>query len=139
MKKQILFVIMAMCATCAMAVNLPNNSYNPMRSSITTSNESYTLGTGISFNNTAVVGEYVNGSCQVNKQDPNAITLCEKCCEALVFGEDGSLRDEDYYACINDCMGYSLPLDASVYFLLALVAAYGAVAVYRRKAGEKVA
>jgi hypothetical protein len=42
-------------------------------------------------------------------------------------------------SCCNPHLDGGAPLDASTAFLLALVAAYGAVAVYRRKAGEKVA
>ena len=142
MKKQILFVIMAMCATCAMAVSLPSNSYNEYAGT-RASSDSYTLGQGITFVNRATVGAY-GGECGSLEDDwAGDSDLCTtECCDPSYPSSDLSeanqaARRECYLAC-GLPLGES-PLDAPTAFLLALVAAYGAVAVYRKKAGEKVA
>ena len=134
MKKQILFVIMLMCTLSAVAVKLPSGPY---KSGATGSQVSYTTGSGITFMNQSTVGDYIAGTCSKGELKGDAADQhCEACCEeqyqvceVLQNGDCDELKK----ACINDCMGYSLPLDAPTAFLLALVAAYGAVAVYRRK------
>lgn len=138
MKKQLLFVVMLMCSLSALAVKLPDNPYNNYAGS-TGSSGSYTVSTGTTFVNQADVSPQAAGTCMVDKQNPNAMDLCEECCVNNVLVpclKEGGTEDSCgpvYKECINSCMGTSLPLDASVYFLLALVAAYGAVAVYRKR------
>lgn len=138
MKKQILFVIMAMCATCAMAVSLPSNSYNEYAGTRASSN-SYTLGQGITFVNSATVGAY-SGECGDLEEEWDGDSYsCGKCCDGLYpddinTEENLAARRECYLACglpLGDT-----PLDAPTAFLLALVAAYGAVAVYRKRMQE---
>lgn len=135
----ILSVCFWLVSTALMAVSLPSSSY--FRNSYGSS-ETYQaqMGTGVSINGYSVVGsgEYDTSVCTTEgeKGDP---TVCQECCEreVLVPCEDdggdyltcGALNTE----CIKSCTdGTSLPLDAPTAFLLALVAAYGAVAVYRR-------
>lgn len=144
MKKQILFVIMAMCATCAMAVGLPSKSYNSYVSNAN-AEEGYSISTGTTFVNQATVGAY-KGSCNPDswQSDKNS---CKTCCEgeldqcaASCAGNPACMQEcfnqnaECHANCENPELG--MPLDASVYFLLALVAAYGAVAVYRKRMQE---
>ena len=138
MKKQLLFIEMLMCSLSALAVKLPSDPYNSYAGSVGSSG-SYTVSTGTTFINQSTVETYDTGSCTVDKQDPNAIQLCESCCMGDVFLpclQDGGTEESCgslYKECYNNCMGASLPLDAPTAFLLALVAAYGAVAVYRKR------
>ena len=137
MKKQILFIVMLMCSLSALAVKLPSDPYRSYEGSVANT-ATYTIGSGTTFVNSSIVGSY-EGICVVDKQNPSAIEDCEACClrEAYIpciqqGGTEetcGPLNKE----CFNACMGVSLPLDAPTAFLLALVAAYGAVAVYRTK------
>lgn len=144
MKKQILFVIMAMCATCAMAVGLPSKSYNSYVSNAH-AEEGYSISTGTTFVNQATVGAY-NGSCNPDswQSDKNS---CKTCCEgeldqcaANCAGNPACMQEcfnqnaECHANCENPELG--MPLDAPTAFLLALVAAYGAVAVYRKRMQE---
>ena len=127
---------MIMCATCAMAVSLPSNSYNSYAGTVASS-EGYTLGRGTTFVNRATVGAYT-GECGSLEDDwAGDSDLCAtECCDVSYPSSDQSeanlaARRACYLAC-----GLPLgetPLDAPTAFLLALVAAYGAVAVYRRK------
>ena len=140
MKKQILFVIMTMCATCAMAVSLPTSSY-PVYGVGANDEQSYTVNSGTTFINQAIVGAY-NGSCQPNNGD-NFGNDCYSCCitEICPDNEDNCLDESNaasslFLTCMKVCSGEYLgqsPLDAPTAFLLALVAAYGAVAVYRKR------
>ena len=139
MKKQILFVIMAMCATCAMAVSLPSSSYNPYVGE-RGSAEAYTMSAGTQFMNQAVVGAYYKGQCDDHRKGGQQWTgdksSCFICCNGQFPEEDRSEANlEARRECMNMCdlpLGES-PLDAPTAFLLALVAAYGAVAVYRKR------
>ena len=133
MKKQILFVIMAMCATCAMAVSLPSASYSSYTKSVVPE-QGYTVGTGTTFINQSTVGVY-EGGCTYQAWDGD-VGKCQQCCiDEFACGE----LDYECQIARGDCMDLcgdplgGLPLDAPTAFLLALVAAYGAVAVYRTK------
>ncbi len=126
---------MIMCATCAMAVNLPSNSYNSYAGTVANSN-GYTLGTGTSFVNRAVVGAYANECGDLEEEWDGDSYSCGKCCDGLFPDNDNSeenlaARRQCYLACglpLGDT-----PLDAPTAFLLALITAYGAVAVYRKR------
>ena len=135
MKKQILLVLMIMCATCAMAVSLPSNSYNSYAGTVASS-EGYTLGRGTTFVNRATVGAYT-GECDLEGEWGGDSDLCAtECCDLRYPSSDQSeanlaARRACYLACglpLGDT-----PLDAPTAFLLALIAAYGAVAVYRKR------
>ena len=131
MKKQILFVLLMVCSMGAMAISLPSSSYNAYSNGSISANEGYTLGTGTSFVNSAVVGAYTSGTCVVDRQDPTFLELCAQCCQGAVLSNGGTAAD--YGACMTDCSGVSLPLDASVWMLLLLVSSYMVVALYRKK------
>ena len=136
MKKQILSIVLMLCSVGAMAVSFPTTSHNSYNSPA--AGTAYTIGVGTTFVNQANLRAY-EGNCTVDKQATNAIEQCEQCCigEVLMpcFGNGGD--DETcgpaYKECINACIGVSLPLDASTLLLITLIAAYGAVGVYRRK------
>ena len=138
MKKQLLFVLMLMCSLSALAVKLPDNPYKSYPGSNGNSG-SYTVSYGTTFVNQADVTPQAVGSCSYDKQNPDIIQLCEECCigQAYLPCFEGGGTEETcgpwYKECYNACMGVSLPLDAPTAFLLALVAAYGAVAVYRKR------
>lgn len=144
MKKQILLIVMTLCAISAMAVSLPNTSYSSYASRVTNT-DSYTLSVGTKFLNQAVVGTY-NGECDQYREGGNLwtgdVSACENCClTSYTCGEEDWDCLDARGLCMDNCgepLG-GLPLDAPTAFLLALVAAYGAVMVYRRKAGAKVA
>ena len=138
MKKQILLIVMTLCAMSAMAVSLPNKSYNSYASR-TSNSGAYTLGIGTQFLNQAVVGAY-NGECDQYREGGNLwtgdVSACENCCLTnYVCGEeDWDCLDARGF-CMDNCgepLG-GLPLDAPTAFLLAMIAAYGAFAVYRHK------
>ena len=134
-----------MCATCAMAVQLPSKSYNSY-TGIAGSNETYTTGFGTQFMNQAVVGAYYQNQCDEYREGGQLwtgdISRCFICCNSNFPEDDRSEANlEARRECMNMCdlpLGES-PLDAPTAFLLALVAAYGAVAVYRRKTNATVA
>jgi hypothetical protein len=144
MKKQILLIVMTLCAVSAMAVSLPKASYSSYRGYVPTQ-DTYSLSVGTTFVNQSTVGAYEdlcgpNSGFSVTDTDP-----CPKCCQDNVFvpclQTEGEAKAEECYnkqlQCVQNCQ-YALgeernPLDAPVFFLLALIAAYGAVAVYRRK------
>lgn len=138
MKKQLLFVVMLMCSLSALAVKLPDNPYKSYPGSNGNSG-SYTVSYGTTFVNQADVSPVAEGTCMVDKQNPNAMDLCEECCVNNVLVPclmEGGTEDSCgpvYKECINSCMGASLPLDAPVLFLLALAATYGAYTAYRRR------
>ena len=135
MKKQILFVLMIMCATCAMAVSLPSSSYNSYASSVANT-DSYKLGSGTMFLNRATGGAYTNQCGDLEEEWDGDSNACGKCYDGYFPDYDNSeenlaARRQCYLACglpLGDT-----PLDAPTAFLLALVAAYGAVAVYRKR------
>ena len=126
---------MIMCATCAMAVSLPSNSYNSYAGTVASS-EGYTLGRGTTFVNRATVGAYTGQCGDLEIDWAGDSYMCGECCDETFSSSDQSeanlaARRACYLAC-----GLPLgetPLDAPTAFLLALVAAYGAVMVYRRK------
>lgn len=137
-------MVMMMCAMAAMAVNLPSKVYNEYSSMGQTM--SYTLGTGTTYVNQSLVGAY-SGECSgklANASNGAEYgTVCPDCC-ARELCEGLSASDcqtkliitgqiELWGECMDACEGQYLPLDAPTAFLLALIAAYGAVAVYRRK------
>lgn len=134
MKKQLLFVVMLMCAISAFAVKLPSDPYSSYKGSMANT-ESYTSGAGITFMNSAVTAGY-GGECGNIDDYYGDSSPCTDCCDGYFPETDFSdanqqARRECYLACglpLGDT-----PLDAPIAFLLALVAAYGAFAVYRRK------
>lgn len=141
MKKQVLlFVLMFACWCSAMAVNLPTSSYRMYNTSLD-ADQTYTIGTGTTFINQAVVGAYT-GNCQPQNGD-NFGNDCYSCCTAEICpSNEDDCSDESkpesslFVTCMGVCSGEYLgqsPLDAPVAFLFAMIAAYGAVAVYRSK------
>ena len=131
-------LLWAICST-VFAVTLPTSSYSAYET--TNVDESYTLGVGTSFTNTFLssAGDYARGTCNVDKQDPNAIYLCEQCCIGTVLmpcaqqGGTEATCGPAYKECINDCMGASLPLGTPL-LLLPFIAVY---ALVRRKRKEE--
>ena len=148
MKKQILLALMMMCASCAIAVSFPSNGVGGGSTGDGYQPES---GIGPTYNNSVVVG---NAGANCAQQNPGTWTSdqngCSQCCwetvtqpclsEAKASGDPtAAVKCETLGAqCINDCAAYlgKSPLDSSVYFLLTLVAAYSAVAVYRKRMQE---
>ena len=112
-------LLWAVCST-VFAVTLPSSSYNSY-SMYDQGNEEYTIGTGTSFINTSILSSYNSGTCQVDKQRPDAIDLCQECCIGAVLSKGGS--ESDYLLCINDCLGASLPLGTPL-MLLPFIAVY---------------
>lgn len=140
MKKQLLFVVMLMCSLSVMAVSLPKDSYNAY--GVSAGSESYTSSAGATFVNTAVLGTY-EGACNPSYWNQD-ISDCKKCCTSelmqcdMMAAGNKQLEEacmEQNLACHENCENPELgqPLDAPTAFLLALVAAYGAVAVYRKR------
>lgn len=153
MKKHILLALMMMCATCAMAVKFPASGVGGGSTGEGYQPES---GIGPSYNNSVVLG---NSGANCAQQNPGTWTSdqngCVDCCnnsvtypcmdEIMAIIAAGGTPDKTGadceklgFECTQVCeeyLGYS-PLDSSVYFLLALIAAYGAFAVYRKKMQE---
>jgi hypothetical protein len=143
MKKQILLIVMSLCAMSAMAVSLPRASYNAY--SIPTVEEGYTLGIGTKIVNFSTVSAGYEGGCTNGSQTYG--TVCFNCCvDDACAGIDKSnptqmaecINSNLYLDCMSMCqygehLGEEGPLDIPAAFLLALIAAYGAFAVYRRK------
>lgn len=143
MKKQILLALFVMCSMGAIAVTLPSNSYSNYSGSAINTNP-YVMETGTTIVNSSTVGAY--GTCIFEEYAKNEAALfdnCSRCCWGSPYDECRLTQSEsecDKLAdtCVNECQHDSMalgdsPLDAPTAFLLALVAAYGAVAVYRRK------
>jgi hypothetical protein len=151
MKKQILLVVLMLCSMGAMAVSLPSKSYNVF-SGTQGSTGPYTIGTGTTFANTSTVGSYT-GTCENAGVNVTFGSVCTNCCAGEICGattdsEVDACEEENFdniawqscmAACQGEHLGYETPLDAPTAFLLALVAAYSAVAVYRRKTNATVA
>jgi hypothetical protein len=147
MKKQILLIIMTLFTMSAMAVNLPTNSYRSYGLN-TEPSQPYTLSIGTKFINTSTVGAGYSGGCKdLGKDLDDFQTPCTECCARSICDaeSDSEIRecerntdDATWSNCMTDCSGVHLnqPLDAPVFLLLALIAAYGAFAVYRRKMQE---
>lgn len=140
MKKQILSIVLMLCSVGAMAVSLPSTSYSSYSGSSV--GNAYTIGAGTTFVNQAMVGSY-EGSCNPDswQSDKNS---CKTCCEgeldqcaASCAGDPACMQDcfkqnaECHANCENPELGQ--PLDAPVYCLMLMVAAYGTVMVYRRR------
>ena len=148
MKKQILLIVMTLCAVSAMAVSLPRVSYQSYNASIPTQ-EGYSLSIGTTFVNHSTVGAYEDVCGADSGFGSSDVHKCPSCCTDNAY--DPCIREKGEEAwqeceslqitCINNCEDYALneyrnPLDAPTAFLLALVAAYGAVAVYRKRMQE---
>ena len=145
MKKQILLVVLMLCSVGAMAVSLPSKSYNVF-SGTQGSAGAYTIGTGTTFSNTATVGAYT-GTCENAGVNVAFGSECTNCCAGEICGattdsevdacEEENFDNIAWQACMAACqgehLGYEEPLDAPVFFLLMMIATYGAVVVYRRK------
>ena len=139
MKKQLLFIVMLMCSLSALAVKFPSDSYSSYKGTMANT-ESYRTGTGTSFMNSAVTAGYGNECGNIDNYYGDT-PACTDCCDSYYSEDDASeanqqARRECYLAC-GVPLGDS-PLDAPMAFLLALVAAYGAVAVYRRRKVQEV-
>ena len=126
----ILSVLFWAIASVCMAITLPSSSYNSYES-YDMGNDGYTLGIGTTFKNTSILSSYNPGTCQGDKQDPNVLQDCQDCCIGAVLSKGGS--ESDYYACMNDCIGVSLPLGSPL-LLLPFIAIY---AVIRRNRKDK--
>lgn len=116
-------LLWAVCST-VFAVTLPTSSYNSFESYSTTEVVSFSLGTGTSFLSSASpIDDARAGSCYANKQDPNAMQICEDCCIGSAYLpclDAGGSDDECGQAnlnCINSCMGHSLPLGTPLLLL----------------------
>jgi hypothetical protein len=155
MKKQILLIVMTLCAMSAMAVSLPRTSYNVDPINV---NSGYTFGVGTTIVNTGLVGSYNGTACTDQGVGLSVYDdTCLNCCAATLCEESARSTNADecmeklleqgnmymWQNCMDDCEGKHVnqkdengPLDTSVFFLLALIAAYGAFAVYRRKMQE---
>lgn len=146
MKKQILLVLMVVCWSSVMAVRMPSNPYTPY-SGGTSVQESYSFSEGVTIMNQSTVGAYNNDVCGAESGfGASDVAKCPFCCTENVYdpcimekGEGAWETCESLQLqCVSNCEDYALneyrnPLDAPTAFLLALVAAYGAVAVYRRR------
>ena len=131
----ILSVLLWVVCSSVFAVTLPSSSYSAFETSNVS--ESYTLGFGSSFRNTAVLTssmyEYSCIGADYNKNDDAQLRACESCCDDLgpcmqAIGDlneclNASLR------CKNACQGASLPLGTPL-MLLPFIAAY---AVLRKR------
>ena len=140
-KSLILSIVFWFVTTALMAVSLPSTSYYR---GATMSAETFQtqVSTGVSINGYSLVGaaDYENTSACTTEGVKGDPTECQKCCDKSVLTPCEDSGEDFYYcgglntACIESCTaGTSLPLDAPTAFLLALVAAYGAVAVYRKR------
>lgn len=139
-KNLILSVIFWLVSTALMAVTLPSTSYYR---GTTESAETYQtqVSTGVSINGYSLVGAASDGSTNCIEANPQDVEVCRICCHEKVLMPCIEENPSDPYLCgqLNtDCImscthGSSLPLDAPTAFLLALIAAYVAFAVYRRK------
>lgn len=133
MKKQILLVLMMFGSLSLFAVTLPTSSYTGFAAS-DSYNESYTLGIGTSFRNTAVLGTYEAGTCTGDNYDKNNLQQydeCNKCCllkiqECARSGRSQSECESENLSCKNDCNGVSLPLGSSL-LLLPFIAIYAVI------------
>lgn len=132
----ILSVMFWAIASVCMAVTLPTTHYSSY-SDTEYGNDEFSLGIGTSFLNYSTLGAYESGTCNSDGLVGDAADqYCETCCEEQyqiceAFG-DGNC-DELKLSCINDCMGYSLPLGTPL-LLLPFALAY---AVVRRNRKDK--
>ena len=131
----ILSVLLWVVCSSVFAVTLPSSSYSAFETSNVS--ESYTLGLGSSFRNTAMLTsssyEYSCIDADYDKNDNAQLEACERCCDNLDtcmqaigdFNEclNASLR------CKNACQGASLPLGTPL-LLLPFIAIY---AVLRKR------
>ena len=133
----ILSVLLWVVCSSVFAVTLPSSSYSAFETSNVS--ESYTLGFGSSFRNTAVLStgsfDYSCISATYDKNDDAQLRACESCCEdklAPCMAATGN-PDECFSAnlrCINECEnGPSLPLGTPL-MLLPFIAVY---AVLRKR------
>ena len=140
-KSLILSIVFWFVTTALMAVSLPSTSYYR---GATMSAETFQtqVSTGVSINGYSLVGAASYESTDVcTEENPKDVEPCRTCCRDNVLMPCLEENPSDPYLCgqLNtDCImsctnGSSLPLDAPTAFLLALIAAYGAVAVYRTK------
>ena len=141
MKKQILLIVMTLCAVSAMAVSLPSVSYNSYVTEANADN-AFQLTVGTTFVNQSTVGAY-SGSCNPDSWQSD-INTCKTCCTGELMQCDWTCNGdkaceqgcmEQNKACHEACESAELgqPLDAPTAFLLAMIAAYGALMLYRRK------
>jgi hypothetical protein len=99
---------------------------------------------GTKFINSSIVGAYAD--ClypEYAKNDSQLFDVCSDCCFDSRYDEcrvNNSVEYCDKLAsgCVDTCQENSMalgdsPLDAPTAFLFAMIAAYGAFAVYRRK------
>ncbi len=119
------FLIVALsivAVQCAWAVTLPSTSYYPHSS--TDSYSSGASGTDFSIMSGSYLslgdGESYDVCATKTPGVPSGYGTCEDCCENY-FPDD----DSTYLQCVNACeQGASLPLDAPLWFMLLLPAAF---------------
>ena len=146
MKKQILLVVLMACAACAWAVTFPNSGYQNGGTSNNNSNTGTAIG-GTTIVNSSTVGSF-DGSCAYDENAlPPGVSIydaCTQCCqpyfvECLTAGNPANYCGQYVQTpCVTQCQNDSealgdSPLDASVWMLLAMVAAYGAYAYYQKR------
>ncbi len=140
-KSLILSIVFWFVTTALMAVSLPSTSYYRGATNLAETFQTQ-VSTGVSINGYSLVGtaDYENTSACTTEGVKGDPTECQKCCDLEVLTPCLEAGDDFLYCgglnttCIESCAaGTSLPLDAPTAFLLALVAAYGAVAVYRKR------
>lgn len=142
MKKQILLVLMMMCATCVLGVTLPSNYYSSVTGSVPVS-ESFTTDAGITYMNASVVGAY--DECIYDpKVYQNYPDLCTACCEPY-FKQCIQEGNKDVSAClavqgecVTTCQNNSKalgdsPLDAGAWLLLGMIVAYSIFTYYQKR------
>ncbi len=124
------FLIVALsivAVQCAWAVTLPSTSYTPHSGGDGFSSQSV-YGSGSLITGTfSALGDTDTGVCATETPDvPASGTSCEDCCESQSFADDDAL----YLECVNKCeQGASLPLDAPLWFMLALASVGAAFTV----------
>ena len=133
----ILSVLLWVVCSSVFAVTLPSSSYSAFETSNVS--ESYTLGLGSSFRNTAVLSsgafEYSCIPENYDKNDNAQLALCEGCCQdklepCITATGNPSECFNANLKCINECEnGPSLPLGTPL-MLLPFIAAY---AVLRKR------
>ena len=131
MKNRNLILSVLLWAVCSslFAVTLPTSSY--IGAGLDSYNDSYTLVTGTSVRNTAVLYAYETGTCtgdNYNKDDLQQYDACNNCCysklrECAKSGRSVQECEQENLACKNDCNGASLPLGTPL-MLLPFIAVY---------------
>ncbi len=136
MKKIVFIVCLLTLVVNAWAVKLPTDPY--YRFGEVTEAKGAVLASGVQFSNNSTMGTITYESCYYpNGEDGVCTTCCTNLFDCdLLPDNDDTLIDEcetNYGKCMDYCMGTSLPVDASLLCLLAMVVAYASLTLYRRK------